>query len=370
MPFYRPLSKHAQSGYPLAAPLPPADRQRIAEGLLRLRAQIRDDDKIPERTLNRTLLLATWNIREFDDGDKFQNRIPDSLYYIAEILSHFDLIAVQEVRRDLSSLDRVIAILGPWWKYIVTDVTYGAAGNQERMAFVYDSRKVAFAGLAGEVVLPPEDTKKGKLQLARTPFICGFKAHWVRCNLCTVHIYYGDSKPDDPRRVQEVKNLASLLAKHVAGPPNEQPAQPGHPNNGENLVILGDFNVFTREDEEFKALADAGFVVPPELMKVEGSNLDRSKFYDQIAVRAVDGRFQTTGRAGVLDFYKSVFRPEDEQTLVSQMSAKCGAAYNGKNTEGRRKYYKDWKTFQMSDHLVLWVELRIDFGEQYLREAM
>src|SRR4051794_19678328 len=130
MPFYRPLAQQAKSGFPFPEPIPPGDRPRIAEGLLRLRQQFRDE-AVPGRTLNQTLLLATWNIREFDEGSKYQPRLPESLFYIAEVLSHFDLIAVQEVRRELASLDRVMSILGPWWKYIVTDVTYGAAGNQE-----------------------------------------------------------------------------------------------------------------------------------------------------------------------------------------------------------------------------------------------
>ncbi len=33
----------------------------------------------------------------------------------------------------------------------------------------------------------------------------------------------------------------------------------------------------------------------------------------------------------------------------------------------RAQYYKDWRTYQMSDHLVMWVQLRTDFGEDYLR---
>ena len=34
--------------------------------------------------------------------------------------------------------------------------------------------------------------------------------------------------------------------------------------------------------------------------------------------------------------------------------------------EEKRKKYRDWRTYQMSDHLPMWVELRIDFGDDYL----
>jgi len=34
---------------------------------------------------------------------------------------------------------------------------------------------------------------------------------------------------------------------------------------------------------------------------------------------------------------------------------------------GQRKYYeKEWRTFQMSDHLPMWVELKVDFSDRYL----
>lgn len=39
--------------------------RRIAEGLLKLKEAFEKVD-IPERNLSDTLLLATWNIREFD----------------------------------------------------------------------------------------------------------------------------------------------------------------------------------------------------------------------------------------------------------------------------------------------------------------
>ena len=31
-------------------------------------------------------------------------------------------------------------------------------------------------------------------------------------------------------------------------------------------------------------------------------------------------------------------------------------------------YLEDWRTFQMSDHLPMWIELRINFSEDYLKK--
>ncbi len=97
--------------------------------------------------------LATWNLREFD-STSYGYRSWEAKSYIAEILSHFDLIALQEIRRDLSALDDLRRLLGPAWDYIATDVTEGASGNHERMAFLFNRNRVGFLGVAGELTLP------------------------------------------------------------------------------------------------------------------------------------------------------------------------------------------------------------------------
>ncbi|WP_245444646.1 hypothetical protein [Microvirga sp. KLBC 81] len=45
-------------------------------------------------------------------------------------------------------------ILGREWDYIASDMTEGSGGNEERMAFVYNTAKVWFRKIASEVVLP------------------------------------------------------------------------------------------------------------------------------------------------------------------------------------------------------------------------
>ncbi len=63
---------------------------------------------------------------------------------------------MQDVRDWLYPLQRLQKMLGSWWDFLVTDVTLGASGNAERMANLYDRRKVNFTGLAAELVLPKE----------------------------------------------------------------------------------------------------------------------------------------------------------------------------------------------------------------------
>ncbi|MEM9025031.1 MAG: endonuclease/exonuclease/phosphatase family protein, partial [Bacteroidota bacterium] len=257
-----------------------AKEQRIAQRLLHLKAGLKAHG-LPARNLDESLLLATWNIRDFDT-DAYGRRDREALSYMAEIISHFDLVAVQEVKRDLRAFNRLMELLGGWWKCILTDTTEGTQGNEERMAFIFDSRKLRFGGLAGEVVVPPVEDSRGRMlepskQLYRTPFIAGFKAGWFNFMICTAHIMYGKSTANDLQREAEIRALAQLLARRTEG----------EHAWSKNLILLGDFNIFKPSDVTFDAITDAGFFIPEKLQSLP-SNAIKNKHYDQIAFLAPD----------------------------------------------------------------------------------
>ncbi|WP_428852938.1 endonuclease/exonuclease/phosphatase family protein [Imbroritus primus] len=329
-----------------------AIRSRTTVGLTRLRAAL--SAEIPARTATDTLLLATWNIREFDAG-RHGWRDDEAYYYIAEILGRFDLIAIQEVRQGLYALQRVRSLLGAWWDYLVTDVTLGTAGNAERMAYLYDRRKVAFTGLAAELVLPREGKAQAEpVQMARSPYIAGFRAGWADLTLATVHIYYGQAAAAEPRRLEEITAFARTLARHAgafSGAPQECPDVAPGPGN---LIMLGDFNIFNRRDVTMEAITRAGFVVPPELQSVPGTNVARDKHYDQIAWYRQLSQISPTRRAGVFDFFAHVYRLEDEVQYAAVRAPSPGRSY------------RDWRTYRMSDHLPMWIELSLENGDAIL----
>jgi hypothetical protein len=131
----------------------PGKRRRAIGYLKALRRFL--DEQLPKRTAQGTLVLGTWNIRNFDNN-RFGNgpRLEETFLYIAEVISRFDAIAVQVICRDLRPLDRLMSILGDDYRYILTDVTEGSSGNEERLGFIYHRDKVSFQGIAGEIVLP------------------------------------------------------------------------------------------------------------------------------------------------------------------------------------------------------------------------
>ena len=333
MPFYKNIKFDTPEG------------KRTAEKLITLKGAL--DQAIPEKSVDPTLLLATWNLREFG-GTKSGGRDAEALFYIAEIMSRFDMIAVQEVRDDLDALDTLMRFLGPWWKYLVSDVTLGRQGNNERSAYIYDYRKLAFGGLVGELV--PEMAKKaGKLSadfaFARTPYLAGFRAGWFKFTICTEHFYYGLSKADDPQRVEEAKKVVALLKQRMKS--KDAWAY--------NTILLGDFNIFSTNDKTFKALEDENFKIPDKL-KGTYTNANRDKPFDQIAFLSRDAKTQVEViNGGTFPFFDHVYRDDEWQI------------YQPASTQNK---YKQWRTFKMSDHLPLWVEVGVDFGKQYLERKL
>jgi len=333
-----------------------AEQIRTVNGLLRLKAAL--EAEVPKKMTSENLLIATWNIREFDSNN-YGARSQEALYYIAEIIDHFDLVAVQEVNQSLKALERVKTILGFSWKVIFSDVTEGSSGNNERLAFLYDSRKLSLTGLAGEIVIPPirevdEDGEKvytPQDQLARSPLIIGLRTSWFKFMISTVHIIYGRGVGDEPRRLKEIQMLSDFLAKRTS----DQYAY------SRNLILLGDFNIFKPKNKTFEEITRNFFI--PEALQGLPSNVPQNKFYDQIAFRGDVPTSEIKG--GVFNFYKEVYRLEDELDYAPQMSD----TYHSKEEASKKtRYYKTfWRTHQMSDHLPMWVELKIDFSKPYLR---
>jgi hypothetical protein len=226
---------------------------------------------------------------------------------------------------------------------------------------VFDTRKVRFDHLAGEVVLP--ESKKRVRQPARSPFICAFRAGWRRIALCSVHIYFGKKDPNDPRRVTEIDAVAKLLAGRNTKRQSEADGEP------DNVILLGDFNIFNREgDKTSKALERHNFVVPDPILKIPGGgNMARNRYYDQIAFHDPRRRLRTTAKAGVFEFTKSIFGADQAEIYADVMLATVpDKLAKAKNLDA---FYREWRTFQISDHYPLWIELQINFADPFLATA-
>ncbi len=309
--------------------------KKVAREVSALGAAVKAE--LPSKQLDRNLVIGTWNIRAFGDladtwtgGDgKGPKRDLRSLALITEIVSHFDVLAIQEVKGNLRCLRHMMHALGPHWSFILTDATRGSAGNDERLAFVFDNRRVKLSGLACELVLSDEDIKMagaGDLvrQFARTPYAVSFVSGGQTFILVTLHVMWGKVPGD---RLPELRGIARWVANWA----DEIESW------GQNLIALGDFNIDRAGDGAYQAFTSTGLTPAPALNDVPRTIFSAAKgFYDQIAWFAgSDGKpmltLEPTGLAGGFDFVPHVY-PELDRRAVS------------------------WR---LSDHMPLWCEFNL-----------
>jgi len=364
--------------------LPAPVRERTIANLAALREQL--SEALPAKDAEDHMLLGTWNIRDFGKAENLRKgrgpRLPETHFYIAEVISRFDFVAVQEVN-DLPEWARVMRILGPDWDFIATDVTDPElGGNGERLTFVFDSRKVRFRHIAGEIVLPPDklvsenvvpeaddEGASGEVagqpvgrQFARSPFVASFRSNWFKFDICTVHIYYGEEHGEKlRRRVAEIREIAEYFGSRAVGALE----------SGTSLILLGDFNVVGPEHETMAALLASGFKTAGTLENI-ASNIGRDKYYDQIVFHTRPGVLEYTEtptpdgkpRAGIFEIFRNVFT--EAQLDDYQSAASATTAGDDKTGDELRDYYLDWRTYQFSDHLPMWIQLRVNDSSSYL----
>jgi hypothetical protein len=149
--------------------MPPFPRPRfdftydLARERAALRAYRRDKPgrQIPAKATDR-LLIGTWNVANLG----VQDRLDDDYALIAEVISWFDLVAVQEVNDDLRGILAIHEHLPSRYDLLFSD----ASGNRERQAFLYDSRKVKRLREVGRVAIPPSQLPRIARQGTTTPF--------------------------------------------------------------------------------------------------------------------------------------------------------------------------------------------------------
>jgi hypothetical protein len=173
-----------------------------------------------------------------------------------------------------------------------------------------------------------------------------------------VHIYYGDESGDKlAQRVEEIKAVAEYFGERAdLGLKGDRA-----------LILLGDFNVVDPEHKTMKALLDNGFKVPEAIR--QPTNVRGNMYYDQIAFKTKPNVLKYIERpdsAGVFRLFGSAFKTGQRDDYVAAMEKASGLhsdKYNGDFT----KFYKDWRTYQLSDHNPLWVRLSVNESETYLK---
>ncbi|MCL4788223.1 MAG: endonuclease/exonuclease/phosphatase family protein [Verrucomicrobia bacterium] len=286
---------------------------------------------IPRKAADR-LLLVTWNLANLG----VQQRRDDDYRLIAEMLSWFDIAALQEVNENLAGLRKLMKFMPTRFSALFSD----SAGNNERMVYLYDRKKVKLLELVGEIAVPPSDHQDIKLPgitqpftgFDRNPYLAAFKAGSFTVLLVNVHLYFGKESEaaSIERRCLETYAVArwadlNVKSKHAYAT---------------DIIALGDFNLPKADpaDPVYKALTRRGLQLPPHSTEV-GSAIASDSHYDQVAFFPSQTKQEFTGQCGVFDFDGAVFKTLWENRTPAQFRAYV-------------RYY-------LSDHRPLWAEFRI-----------
>jgi len=193
--------------------------------------------------------------------------------------------------------------------------------------------------------------------------------------LCSAHIIYGD---DLGLRAAEIKAIADALVKRAR-------------SEDQVHIFLGDMNIEKKDDEVMQALKGSKLTVPD----FGPTNMGGNRWFDQMAFteKGKAGRKTRLLRHGTFDWRHAVFgpHPKDEAPELSQMDIAGGKSrlteskilQHYKNIAGKvrkdhgkkpyknwKRSYKNWTTFEMSDHLPIWMELEVDYSDDYLRRYL
>jgi endonuclease/exonuclease/phosphatase family metal-dependent hydrolase len=213
-----------------------------------------------------------------------------------------------------------------------------AGGNRERLGFIYDKRAVVFNGLAAEANAPR--AKKGFEYLPeksfwRAPYMASFKSGSFDFVVLTTHVRWGDSIEARRREIE-------MLADWIEAKRREKW------NEDKDLIVMGDFNIPSRSDALFKAVSKHGLQIPKALAGAHGTNLEKDKRYDQILHYPIyPEKFTRAG--GELDFFI-------EGKLIKELFP-AGMT-------------KEKFTYQLSDHLPLWMQINTDIEGQKLEQII
>lgn len=285
---------------------------------------------IPAKSGNK-LLAATWNLTNFG----LQKRTDDDLALMAEVISWFDLVAIQEIADSLEHLRALMNHLPASYHVILSDI----GGNDERAGFLYDSTKVERLELAAEVAVPPSDHRFIRMKgvsgvfngFDRNPYVVAFRAGALSFSAVSVHLYFGShTYYDEDRRALEAYALARWA--------DQRQKAPGAYSR--SVLVLGDFNLPMMDNSSnvFKALKAKGLVLPKHSTSM-GSNLGGDKYYDQVAFHSGGMQNVFSGNSGVLDFDRAPF-------------------FNAAWTKSP-DYFNATVKYHIADHRPLWAEFNI-----------
>lgn len=259
-----------------------------------------------EPRTNSNLLVCSWNIKWFKDTGR-------DLTKLAKVIGKFDLCGIIELQSDKVMEELAEALeqeTGEKWTYIQSDQT-GTSSYIEQFAFIWRDSKVRMVnGHVGNIA------DLGKI-FRHQPYIASFRSGNFDFRFLLIHTRW--TTPE--QRAKEVEQIAKSFEffKNLT--------------KEKDLILAGDFN-YTQSAAKMKPITEIANVINLVPMgaktTLKGSGEGFSSWYDHIYVDSQATK-EATRKGNAYDFVE-------------------GLGYSATQTAKK----------ELSDHLPVWAEFRVD----------
>lgn len=228
--------------------------------------------------LGQNIIITSWNLKDFG-----QSKTAEQITFIANTLSAFDAVAIQEVVAGYGGPKAVIRLVnelnkgGAQWEYTISHGTSSDRYSKERYAFLW---KKARLQKVGEAWLE----NKYQLEIEREPYFVRFKTGKKTFTLSSFH-----AQPKSKQPEKEIKYFQNLPALYPA----------------EVLIFCGDFNL-PQSHSVFTPLKKMGYAAS---LKGQKTSLRQKCINNDCLASEYDNFFYPTAKvklieSGIVPFYK------------------------------------------------------------------
>lgn len=257
-----------------------------------------------------TIRIATFNIRTFGEKKSSTRMHPtgkvDIMGTLAQIVSSFDLVAVQEVRSsDGTPIRRLIDLINASGGQFAATLSEPIGDNNytESYAFIWNERRIRLIQNSSYVVNDDEDL------MYREPMVASFQVRTSANETRRPFQFTAINAHTDPDEVsaQGIRNEINVLDDVFVRVRQYE----FDTSREEDFIMMGDLNVGSNQLQEIAMI--------PNMVSVAGdqvTNTVRSATYDHILLDQYTTR-EYTGKSGVMDLQRQFNLTQEQALLIS-----------------------------------------------------
>jgi endonuclease/exonuclease/phosphatase family metal-dependent hydrolase len=245
--------------------------------------------------------IASFNIQVFGE-QKLSNT--DVVRVLADIVRHFDIVAIQEIRDEQQNLLARFAeaVNAPGLRYdYVIGPRLGRTTSKEQYGYLFNTDTIEVDRRAIFTVADPDDL------LHREPLVASFRCRRAEPNLAFTFTLVNIHTDPTPQTLREELSVLDDVFQSVRS----------HPRGEDDVILLGDFNSNYRQMGELSQMPGLVFAVTNSAAnKLLATNITGKAQYDNLVFdRAATQEF--LGRSGVFDFLREYNLSQSQAKLVS-----------------------------------------------------